>query len=55
MIHIIIGLVLAVLGLAGIAYNWYLFLDLFWVLAPLAALVTGGVAILAGISKFREG
>ena len=54
MLHIIIGLVLAALGLVGIAYNWYMFLDLFWVLAPIAALLAGIVALLAGISTFRE-
>jgi hypothetical protein len=53
-IHIVVGLVLAALGLVGIANNWYLFIDLFWVLAPLVALLAGIMAILAGISKFRE-
>jgi ABC-type branched-subunit amino acid transport system permease subunit len=54
MIHIIVGFVLAVLGLMGIAYNWYMFIDLFWVLVPLAALLAGVVALLAGVSTFRE-
>jgi hypothetical protein len=54
MVHIIIGLVLAVLGLVGIACNWYSFLDLFWVLAPLTAVLAGIVALMAGISTFRE-
>ena len=52
--HIIIGLVLVVLGLSGIAYNWYEFLDLLWVLLPMVALLGGIVALLAGISSFSS-
>jgi hypothetical protein len=54
MVHIIIGFVLTILGLAGIAYKWYTFLDLLWVLVPLAALLAGIVALMAGVSTFRR-
>ncbi|MBW1794558.1 MAG: hypothetical protein JRJ38_09035 [Deltaproteobacteria bacterium] len=53
--HIIIGLVAITLGLWGIVLNWYQFLDLLWVLVPMAVLVGGIVALLAGISNFSKG
>ena len=52
--HIVFGLFLVTLGFLGIAYNWYQFLDLFWVLAPVLALLAGIVALLSGIATFRE-
>ena len=39
--HIIIGFVGIILGLWGIALNWYQFLDLLWVLIPMAVLFGG--------------
>lgn len=53
--HIIIGLVAIVLGMWGIVLNWYQFLDLLWVLVPMAVLVSGIVALLAGVSNFAKG
>ncbi|MBW2331068.1 MAG: hypothetical protein JRF30_09120 [Deltaproteobacteria bacterium] len=53
--HIIIGLVAITLGLWGIVLNWYQFLDLLWVLVPMAVLVGGIVALLAGIGNFSKG
>ncbi|MCK4728158.1 MAG: hypothetical protein KAT27_04485 [Desulfobacterales bacterium] len=52
--HIIIGLVAITLGLWGIVLNWYQFLDLLWVLVPMAVLVGGIIALLAGISNFSR-
>jgi len=42
------------LGLWGIALNWYQFLDLLWILVPLAVLFGGIVALLAGIGNFSR-
>lgn len=53
--HIIIGLVGIILGLWGIALNWYQFVDLLWVLVPMAVLFGGIIALLAGISNFSKG
>lgn len=52
--HIIIGLLAITLGIWGIVLNWYQFLDLLWVLIPLAAVVCGVIALLAGISNFSR-
>jgi hypothetical protein len=52
--HIIIGLIAITLGLWGLVLNWYQFLDLLWVLVPMAAVVCGVIALLAGISNFSR-
>ena len=52
--HIIIGLVGIILGLWGIILNWYQFLDFLWVLVPMAVLLGGIVALLAGVSNFSK-
>jgi len=52
--HIIIGLVGIIVGLWGIVLNWYQFLDLMWVLVPMAVLLGGIVALLAGVSNFSK-
>jgi len=52
--HIIIGLLAIALGLWGIVLNWYQFLDFLWVLVPMAVLVGGIIALLAGISNFSK-
>jgi len=52
--HIIIGLVGIIVGLWGIVLNWYQFLDLLWVLVPMAVLLGGIVALLAGVSNFSK-
>jgi len=52
--HIIIGLVGIIVGLWGIVLNWYQFLDFLWVLLPMAVLLGGIVALLAGVSNFSK-
>jgi len=52
--HIIIGLIAITLGVWGIVLNWYQFLDLLWVLVPMAAVVGGVIALLAGIGNFSK-
>jgi len=52
--HIILGLIGISVGLWGIIVNWYQFLDLLWVLIPMALLGGGIVALLAGISNFKK-
>ncbi|MBF0102954.1 MAG: hypothetical protein HQK77_18820 [Desulfobacterales bacterium] len=52
--HIFIGLLAIILGLWGIVLNWYQFLDLLWVLIPMAVLCGGIVALMAGISNFSK-
>ncbi len=52
--HIIIGLLAIALGLWGLVLNWYQVLDLLWVLVPMAVLVGGIIALLAGISNFSK-
>jgi hypothetical protein len=52
MLNIIIGVIAIVLALAGIMRNWYLFFDMLGVIVPLALLLFGIVALLAGIRAF---
>jgi hypothetical protein len=52
MMQIILGLVLFLLGLWGVVAHWYQFVDLLWVLVPLAMVLGGVVSVLAGISQF---
>ena len=52
--HIAIGMVAIVIGLWGIALNWYQFVDLLWVLIPMGLIAGGIVAMLAGITNFRK-
>ena len=52
--HIIIGFLAITLGLWGIVLNWYQFLDFLWVLVPMAVLVGGIIALLAGVSNFSK-
>ena len=52
--HIIVGLIAITLGICGIVMNWYQFLDLLWVLLPMAAVGLGVVALLAGIGNFSK-
>ena len=52
--HIIIGLLAIIIGLWGVAMNWYQFLDLLWVLAPLVLLVGGMIALTAGVGNFTH-
>ncbi|MBF0210463.1 MAG: hypothetical protein HQK64_00120 [Desulfamplus sp.] len=52
--HIIVGLIAITLGVWGVVLNWYQFLDLLWVLIPIAAVIGGVVALLAGISNFAK-
>jgi len=58
MLHVIIGIVAIVLGLWGIANNWYMFKDMFIALIPFLVICFGIVALLAGIrsmkAKLRE-
>jgi hypothetical protein len=52
--HVIFGVVLLLLGIWGIVAHWYQFLDLLWVLIPMALLVAGIVSVLAGVSGARR-
>ena len=52
--HFIFGIFLLLLGIWGIVSHWYQFLDLLWVLVPMALLVGGIVSILAGVSGVQR-
>ena len=49
MINIIIGFVLMILGIWGVASNWYSFVDLFHAVGPFVLVGFGIVALVAGI------
>ena len=55
MASIIFGVILMVLGLWGIAENWYAFLDFLWVFVPLLATVGGAIALISGIYSLAVG
>ena len=54
MLHIIVGIVAIVLGLLGVVWNWYMFIDMIGVIIPLALLGFGIVALLAGIRSIKK-
>ena len=54
MLHIIIGLAAIVIGLWGIAGNWFMFRDMLAAVLPLAAICFGIVALLAGIRSLKR-
>ena len=53
MSHIIIGILAIVVGLRGIAANWYMFKDVLSAVVPLVLVCIGVVALLAGIRHVR--
>ncbi len=53
MLHIVVGIIAIVIGLWGIMGNWYMFKDILVTIVPLAVLLFGIVAVLAGIRKMR--
>lgn len=54
MLHIVIGLVAIVIGLWGVAANWFMFRDMLLGILPLAAICFGVVAMLAGIRSLKR-
>jgi len=55
MINIIIGFLLMIVGIWGIASNWYSFVDLFHSVGPFALIVFGIIALVAGIKTIGRG
>ena len=53
MLHMIIGIIAIVVGLWGIANNWYMFKDMLVAIIPFAVICFGIVAILAGIRSLK--
>jgi len=53
MLHIIVGVTALMIGLWGIASNWYMFRDMLVAIVPLAVVCFGIVAILAGIRSMK--
>ncbi|KPA14486.1 membrane protein [Candidatus Magnetomorum sp. HK-1] len=53
-IHIILGICLLSLGIAGIASNWWAVLDFVSVIIPLIMLFIGIISILAGINATKN-
>jgi len=53
MLHIVVGIIAIVIGLWGIMGNWYMFKDILVTIVPLAVLLFGIVAVLAGIRKMK--
>ena len=54
MLHIIVGVVAILIGLWGVARNWYMFIDILVAVLPLALIAFGIVALLAGIRKLKS-
>lgn len=52
--NIILGVVAIILGLWGIARNWYMFVDIIGVLIPFLFIAVGLVALLAGIRNMKS-
>ena len=53
MVHILVGIIAIVIGLWGIAANWYMFKDMLVAIVPLAVVCFGMVALLAGIRSLK--
>ncbi|MBF0450786.1 MAG: hypothetical protein HQK75_08805 [Candidatus Magnetomorum sp.] len=49
-VHILLGVCLLSLGIAGIASNWYAVLDFVGVVIPLIMLFVGVLSVLAGFN-----
>jgi len=54
LIHILLGICLLSLGIAGIASNWWAVLDFVSVVIPMIMLFIGVISILAGINATRN-
>jgi len=54
MLHIVVGIVAIVIGLWGIARNWYMFIDILVAIIPLIIVGFGIVALLAGIRSMKK-
>ena len=54
MLHIIVGVMAILIGLWGVARNWYMFIDILVAILPLALIAFGIVAFLAGIRKLKS-
>ena len=55
MINIIIGFLLMIIGIWGVASNWYSFVDLLYSFGPFALTVFGIIALVAGIKTIGRG
>ena len=53
MIHAILGILAIILGLLGLSLSWYQFLDLVFVVLPVAVLIYGIIALMAGVESFK--
>ncbi|KPK49923.1 MAG: hypothetical protein AMK72_03390 [Planctomycetes bacterium SM23_25] len=53
MVHILVGIIAIVIGLWGIAANWYMFKDMLVAIVPLAVVCFGMVALLAGMRSLK--
>ena len=54
LIHILLGICLLSLGVAGIASNWWAVLDFVSVIIPLIMLLAGVLSILAGFNERKK-
>ena len=54
MLHMIVGIIAIVMGLWGIASNWYMLRDILLAMAPVVVILFGVVALLAGIRSVRQ-
>jgi len=52
-LHILLGICLLSLGIAGIASNWWAVLDFVSVVIPIIMVFFGVISILAGINSFQ--
>ena len=53
MVHILVGIIAIVIGLWGIANNWYMFKDILVAIVPIAVVCFGVIALLGGIRAMR--
>jgi len=50
LLHLILGICLLSLGIAGIAHNWWAVMDFVGVVIPILMLFVGVISIIAGIN-----
>jgi uncharacterized membrane protein YkgB len=53
-IHMVLGICLLSLGIAGIASNWWAVMDFVSVIIPLIMILVGTLSFLTGLNQFKQ-
>jgi len=53
-IHMVLGICLLSLGVAGIASNWWAVMDFVSVVIPLIMIFVGTLSLLTGLNQFKK-